>query len=48
MEYKVTKINILKPLNLELIILDISHFARYHHTKAPDNFLNGGFAKLFM
>jgi len=40
--------NDLFPFILYYSSLNKTYFVRYHHTKAPDNFLNGGFAKLFM
>jgi hypothetical protein len=40
--------NDLFPFTLYCSSLNKSHLARYHHTKAPDNLLNGSLAKLFM
>jgi hypothetical protein len=40
--------NDLFPFTLICRLLNKTHFARYHHTKAPDNLLKGSSAKLFM
>jgi len=40
--------NDLFPFNFFCCSFNKSHFTRYHHTKAPDNLLNGSLAKLFM